>query len=121
MDHLDVLLMAVCARVERLAARLIGCSHRRTSFPITLRANSGLDGQPAAPAETYVVCLGCGRHLAYDWNTLCIADPRPARAGSGQMHGQGSEWTGLSGDERLLSKSGRPGPQQEARADRGSQ
>jgi hypothetical protein len=38
-----------------LANWIWGCSHRRTTLPVTHNA------------ETYVVCLECGRRFAYDW------------------------------------------------------
>jgi hypothetical protein len=43
-----------------------GCAHRRKTFPMTLRSR-GL------AAETYVVCLDCGGHFAYDWSRMRIA------------------------------------------------
>lgn len=48
---------------------LFGCAHERTTFPLTL---------PGRP--TYVVCLGCGREFAYDWQKMTIGerlDPPP--------------------------------------------
>jgi hypothetical protein len=39
---------------------LFGCSHKRISRPVT---SSRKQGQKQ---ETYVVCLECGQHLAYD-------------------------------------------------------
>ena len=42
-------------RLMNLAAWLWGCSHRRTTLPMT------------HDDETYVVCLECGRQFAYDW------------------------------------------------------
>lgn len=36
-------------------------------MPITLPSGTGTGAQPASKAETYMVCLECGRHLAYDW------------------------------------------------------
>jgi hypothetical protein len=47
-----------------LADWLLGCSHRRTSFPITCRAER---------TETYVVCLECGTKFRYDWTQMRIA------------------------------------------------
>ena len=56
-----------------LADWLSCCSHRRTTFPITLRTGVSVDGQQsAAEAETYVVCLECGRHFVYDWTKMRI-------------------------------------------------
>jgi hypothetical protein len=48
---------------------LIGCSHQRTSFPLTLRRK--LDINPAR-TETYVACLDCGKEFAYDWQEMRI-------------------------------------------------
>ena len=54
---------------------LLGCTHQRTTFPMT----------PARRAEIipvksiddmrrnmYVVCLDCGKELDYDWNEMRI-------------------------------------------------
>lgn len=38
---------------------LFGCSHRRTTFPLTKK-------------RTYVVCLECGREFQYDWQKMRI-------------------------------------------------
>ena len=46
--------------VAGFADRLYGCSHKLKAFPITLGA------------ETYVVCLVCGRHFTYDRATMRI-------------------------------------------------
>lgn len=61
-------------RLAHLADRLFGCSHRRTNFPRTLRAGANVDGQPSTQAETYIVCLECGRHFAYDWTAMGVAN-----------------------------------------------
>ena len=57
------------AWMVELADRLFGCRHRKTTMPMTLRpdeAGSGTGG--VANAGTYIVCLECGRRLAYDMN-----------------------------------------------------
>src|SRR5438067_2132018 len=46
--------------ISRLFNLLFGCSHKRTSRPVTPSKKSG------QPQDTYVVCLECGKHLAYD-------------------------------------------------------
>lgn len=51
--------------LSTVATWLFGCSHRRTSFPITLRNRSAPSRRDST--ETYVVCLDCGRHFEYDW------------------------------------------------------
>lgn len=56
-----------------LADRLFDCSHRKTSFPITRRTSVSADGQRNThQAETYIVCLECGRHFKYDWTTMRV-------------------------------------------------
>jgi hypothetical protein len=49
---------------------LFGCSHRKTTFPLTTRRKGN-----AGCAETYVVCLNCGTEFAYDWQTMKIRTP----------------------------------------------
>lgn len=44
--------------LKRLADWLWGCGHNKTTLPMTHNA------------RTYVVCLGCGRQLPYDWGTM---------------------------------------------------
>jgi hypothetical protein len=53
-----------------LADWLFGCSHRRTTFPVSRRAGATVDGLQSAESETYVVCLECGRHFTYDWAAM---------------------------------------------------
>jgi hypothetical protein len=49
--------------------RMFGCSHKRSSFPITVRGK--LRRSPAASVTgTYVVCLDCGQEFPYDWNQM---------------------------------------------------
>jgi hypothetical protein len=58
--------------LSTVANWLFGCSHRRTSFPITLRdPSAGRRGKRSE--ETYVVCLDCGKHFAYDWAEMRVA------------------------------------------------
>jgi hypothetical protein len=42
---------------------LFGCSHRRTTFPITPK-------RPTSWAGAYVTCLDCGKEFAYNWNEM---------------------------------------------------
>lgn len=69
MNRLNVLANSMRARLVSIANWLYDCSHRKTTFPITLRAGSGT-ASLGAPIETYIVCLDCGRHLSYDWPTM---------------------------------------------------
>jgi hypothetical protein len=55
----------------RLFDMVFGCSHKRCSFPITVRGKQRRS--PAASVTgTYVVCLDCGQEFAYDWNEMKI-------------------------------------------------
>ncbi len=72
MGCFDVVANAVRVRLVVLADWLSGCAHRSTTFPITLRAGVGVDGQQSTQRDTYVVCLECGRHFAYDWTAMRI-------------------------------------------------
>lgn len=66
----------------KLFDMVFGCSHKRCSFPITVRGKQRRS--PAASLTgTYVVCLDCGHEFAYDWNEMKMvnatkADPTDA-------------------------------------------
>jgi hypothetical protein len=68
--------IALCRAFERFAESLYGCAHRQKGFPITVGRQASVAGQQGEQAETYVVCLDCGRHLAYDWTTMQVTDHR---------------------------------------------
>ncbi len=53
-----------------------GCSHKRTSFPIT----PGRNGSGMARGNTYVACLDCGKEFAYDWREMRIVTPSSSKA-----------------------------------------
>jgi hypothetical protein len=48
---------------------LFGCPHKRLSRPLTPSKRS------SGSRETYVVCLDCGKHLAYDMKTMRLGKP----------------------------------------------
>ncbi len=61
----------------RLFDMVFGCSHKRCSFPITVRGK--LRRSPAASVTgTYVVCLDCGQEFPYDWNQMKLVDAQPS-------------------------------------------
>jgi len=65
----------------RLFDMVFGCSHKRCSFPITVRGK--LRRIPAASVTgTYVICLDCGHEFPYDWNAMKLVDS--PRAGSAE-------------------------------------
>ena len=47
--------------IDSLLNLLFRCGHKRLSRPVTPVTRSG---EPTV--ETYVVCLDCGKHFAYD-------------------------------------------------------
>jgi hypothetical protein len=104
MDRFNVVANTVRARVGGLADWLYGCSHRRTTFPITLRASVSVDSQQSAQAETYVACLECGRHFAYDWTTMRMTRQRPAFSRSRPGLGRISDNHDVSRGEGLSSE-----------------
>jgi hypothetical protein len=56
---------------------LFGCSHKRITFPITIKPSQrALRANAAAPTGTYVVCLDCGGEFAYDWKEMKIIGRR---------------------------------------------
>jgi hypothetical protein len=67
---------------------LFGCSHRRTTFPITPKRPS------AARPGAYVSCLDCGKEFAYNWDEMRMEDrpvavhpdPLPSRPVTGPAH-----------------------------------
>lgn len=60
--------------LSRMLDAMFGCWHSHYSFPITVRAGSRRKGA-AARVGTYVVCLDCGKELAYDWQEMKIVEP----------------------------------------------
>lgn len=60
MSRINILTNTVRVGLAGLANLFCGCSHGKTTFPITLQAN------------TYIVCLECGRHLPYDWSRMRV-------------------------------------------------
>ena len=61
--------------LESILNALFGCSHRRTTFPLTPARKNGA-------SRTYVVCLDCGKEFAYNWADMRIGEPVPARVRS---------------------------------------
>ena len=64
---------------------LFGCPHRRTTFPLTPKKSVGLPISGVARFGTYVVCLECGKELAYDWQEMRVGDPVPHREPAGEV------------------------------------
>jgi hypothetical protein len=59
--------------LQSLFNSLFGCSHQRTTFPLTPgRKNAKHTAPSATRSGTYVVCLDCGKEFAYDWDGMRI-------------------------------------------------
>jgi hypothetical protein len=63
--------------LNSLLESLFGCSHRTTTFPLTLTRD--LAGRCAVFSGNrhgaYVACLDCGKEFEYDWHAMRIRDP----------------------------------------------
>jgi hypothetical protein len=56
---------------------MFGCSHKRCSFPITVRGKQRRTAA-ASVTGTYIVCLDCGHEFPYDWNKMEMVNGQPA-------------------------------------------
>ena len=61
---------------QSLFDTLFGCSHQRTTFPLTPARRIGGNSLSSAMRNgTYVACLDCGREFAYDWKAMRVGKP----------------------------------------------
>jgi hypothetical protein len=54
---------------------LMGCTHRRTTFPQTPVRKVGIVDVKSLDdmcRQTYVVCLDCGKEFGYDWEGMSV-------------------------------------------------
>jgi len=65
--------------LQTLLNALLGCTHRRTTFPITPSRKAGFSPAGDQRHNTYVVCLDCGKEFGYDWAEMRIGEPVAAR------------------------------------------
>lgn len=65
--------------MRSLLNSLFGCSHRKTTFPLTPKPSAGAG---SGRGGTYIVCLDCGREFDYDWREMRVRKPvrRPISA-----------------------------------------
>lgn len=56
-----------------------GCSHKKTTFPITRprRVQQG-----SRRADTYIVCLDCGYEMPYSWGEMRVIKKDRRKASS---------------------------------------
>ena len=58
---------------------LFGCRHKDYTFPRTVR-RAEVRSKAASITGTYVVCLECGKEMAYDWQRMrVVTGGKPAR------------------------------------------
>ena len=60
--------------LRNLIDSIFGCSHQRTTFPIT-RGRKLSSAQINASSRTYVVCLDCGKEFDYNWQAMQVGRP----------------------------------------------
>ncbi len=65
---------------QSLLNTLFGCTHQRTTFPLTPSRKSGYPVPGATRNGTYVVCLDCGKEFSYDWNMMRVGVSLPNEA-----------------------------------------
>ena len=61
--------------LQSLFDTLFGCSHQRTTFPLTPARKAGHSLSGTQRNGTYVTCLDCGKEFAYDWKAMRIGQP----------------------------------------------
>jgi hypothetical protein len=62
--------------LQSLIDTLFGCSHQRTTFPLTpTRRTAGAALSSTPRNGTYVTCLDCGKEFAYDWKAMRVGQP----------------------------------------------
>ncbi len=59
--------------ISNLIDSLFGCSHKRITFPITIKQGHAHKHEATG---TYVVCLDCGGEFAYDWKEMKVLGRR---------------------------------------------
>jgi hypothetical protein len=61
---------------QNLLESVFGCSHARTTFPLSPSRKTG-----AVNTGPYVACLDCGKEFAYDWTRMRLGHPVTAASG----------------------------------------
>jgi hypothetical protein len=69
--------------INSLLNALFGCSHKRTTFPITPSRRSRLSGD--SRRGTYVACLDCGKEFDYSWKEMRVSNHIAAPAHSAPL------------------------------------
>lgn len=66
--------------VEKIMSLWFLCSHKRTTFPITLpeRARKSAGTHTTGTPHTYMTCLDCGKEIPYSWEQMRVLPRRLA-------------------------------------------
>jgi hypothetical protein len=56
--------------INSLFSTIFGCSHNRTTFPLTPSRKSKIP--EGGRSGTYIVCLDCGKEFDYNWKEMRI-------------------------------------------------
>ncbi len=59
--------------INALFNTIFGCSHSRTTFPLTPSRRTQLSSEVSRQG-TYVVCLDCGKEFDYDWKSMRVGN-----------------------------------------------
>ncbi len=66
--------------INAILNAMFGCSHKRTTFPITPARNS-----KSARKGTYVCCLDCGEEFDYNWKEMRVDTNAPDHVHAGSL------------------------------------
>ncbi len=66
--------------IQSILNSLFGCTHQRTTFPLTPARKSNSFSTSNHRSGAYVVCLECGKEFSYDWKEMRVGEPVQALA-----------------------------------------
>jgi hypothetical protein len=63
--------------IDSLLNTVLFCSHRRTTFPMTVWRSPYASSAARFGKRTYVICLDCGKEFSYNWEEMRIEAAKP--------------------------------------------
>jgi|ERR1051326_5202979 hypothetical protein len=63
--------------IDSLFNTLVFCSHRRISFPMTIRRRTHAFSSALCGNQTFVICFDCGKEFSYNWEEMRIEAAEP--------------------------------------------
>ena len=66
--------------LDTLLNSIFGCTHNRTTFPITPGRTLRSSMAHGHRHGTYVACLDCGQEFQYNWDEMRIGEPVQAKS-----------------------------------------